>query len=250
MARCCGNFARGVPGDDGLGGCFSGCCKKTCPPPNCCPTVTIKYECGSPRQFDFPQGCAGTAAIAASTSNIEVNYEVPNPLLENEEDDLPTFKQHSVLDPDNDVVFALAACSIPCVDVTVTLSIVSGACCFDVVGNSIFMVGSGVITASVSPASDSPIRGSGCGLFNVTINGSNPPVSVSDGSGVGVSVSAPFSNPPGCCPCNQQSVTNPCASSLYVLKGNKVTLNKTEILRQVNHIRKIKIAEKIRKLRG
>jgi hypothetical protein len=202
-------------------------------------------------QSIYPQKaniCPPTS-VTSNSAHTDVEYDVPNPMLE-EEDDLPTFKHHGVLDPNSDTVFALAACSIPCTDITVTLSIVSGACCFDVDDNQdIYMVGSGVITASVSPSSGGSSGGQSCGPLTVFVNGNTVPLAVSDGDLIVVTLIATGAVPSNCCPCTLETVTNPCVPSMYILRGNKVILNKTEIIRRINQIRKIKITEKLRKLK-
>lgn len=257
MSDCCGPFARGNPGT----GC-SCACGNVCPP-ECCTSVEIHFECGSPATACFPEedgGCGGITYIPPyyTTPFMPVmpetqvsprsapSYDVPNPLAEQP---MPVFSQEKIMnqhDP-GEMVFSMSSecCSIPCSNVVVTLTPGSGVCCFEIVGETIYAVGGGLVNWSISPASKED-----CGALGVysnqgyvgTVNGS---FSVSDAEVIDISVEPLDSNPPGCCECDKQFTVDPCTAGFWYRQGERLFLNKKKLVNLLNNARRAKIQRRM-----
>lgn len=232
--KCCGNFEYGTKGvaTNPNQQCFVNCCGNVCPPQDCCDSITITYQCGSTAGQYPAEGCS---CVYSGINFHGILYKKKNL------PPMPSFdlenKTHS------ESVFILYDCSIPCSNITVTLT--TSGCCLYLSGQSVYAVGSGDVSASLS----SRCAGN-CGNLNLILNGTKRnSVSVSDGDLISVSLIPQNSN---CCQCCE--VHRSCGStSVWLLKqkNNKkfLVLNKEKFIKRLNILRTIKIKNKNKKLR-
>lgn len=217
-SNCCGPFALGVPGTG-----WSSCCDNVCPPPICCcGSVGYQFDCGG-------FGSGPVACVPVEISNIcpppcdpstdppvpsgdPPSFEPPSAdpsAIEFFDDSLSGQLSYGLEDlpgiPDftssykssnDDFVFALDSCSVPCTAVSVSVSF--SGCCLYVDGCNVTTVGSGTLTWNIPSIA-------GCTL-TVTVNGdSSGSLDVPDGTSVTVSVSGDGS---ACCECQLKSQTS------------------------------------------
>lgn len=235
-ADCCGPFEKGQPGT----GC-SCACEKICPPDCCVGTATFRFECGSPYTEEFTAGCecisAGFLGSLSQYSDVEdapidddeVDYKTPGPLPLS---DLPAFDADPDVVSDSDV-YAFAACSIPCGNATVRVSAGDGMCCITYEGGSFYAVGGGDLNVSVSGGPDD--------CLPLT---ANFPSSVNDGDAINGTLSASGD----CCSCCLIEKVDPCSSSFWITRGDKIYLDKKQVLKRVNKIRTYRVKAKLKKI--
>lgn len=268
-SNCCGPFSLGVPG---VG--WSSCCDNVCPPPVCCcNSVSYAYDCGGfgNRGIDCvpvepgevcPPPCDGEDPPVDPSTEPPPSYEEP-PLPSYEEADpgfmspiegrsklsydldelpgIPDFTK-SYKDSNNDFVFALETCSVPCTVANVTVSF--SGCCLYVDGCNVTTVGSGTLTWNTPSISDCEIT--------VTVNGdSSGSLFVEDGTSVSVSLSGDGSP---CCTCQLKSQSG-CGvafdnSGLWTVRNGKLMLNKRKYMNQRNRLIRHRTEKKLRKLAG
>lgn len=255
---CCRPFARGVEGtaECECQQCFIDCCNPTCPPPCTCETVTIIYQCGESESACNPDGC----------SNIPIECEAPCQLtalqlqpsvreIQNQYlDGFPEFPEFSKdfmqVEAQSEFVFALDdCCSIPCSQLTVTVSSGEGMCGLELDGCSIFAIGPGTVSASI--AGDLPPE---CGVLQVLVNGNPDFATVADGDSIFVTLDLTEGECTSC-GCSAIRYSDPCRpseasalSSNWIVHNGKIYLNTKSILRKANEIRKYKILKRMQKI--
>lgn len=248
--ECCGYFKYGQPGKakNPKQQCFADCCGHMCPPEDCCKVITINYQCGSTVQQYPPSGCP---CVYNGINFHGILYKKKNNLPP-----MPSFDLENKTYSDS--IFSLYDCSIPCNEIVVTIT--TSGCCLYMSGQSIYAVGPGTVTASLSTGSsaetptetptETPSPGSDCGNLLLTINGvEGNSVYVQDGESISISLIPQNSD---CCQCCE--VSRSCGTtSLWAMKqiNNKkfLVLNKENFIRKLNILRSIKIKNKNKKLR-
>jgi len=230
---CQGPYAYGVQGTGGFG---AGCCPCPCCPPPCCSSVTVDFTCGS----QGVQGC--TDPITKETSYADFILKEDGTTIVGQE----------------------AAVSIS----VMTLGIVpasyqqggssdtgtqggqgpqaSGICCIEYLGGSFRAVGNGYVnyTGTLPPPTGS------CTVFTVKINGQIPPVYVTDGTSLTITVE---SADPVCCPCAQTGTSNPCGLTMRMaamMRNDKIVLDRKAVVQKVAAVRKQKLQQKMRMLKS
>ena len=217
-------------------GSWCGCNCKCCPPPGCCTSVTQTWQCGTNTSIwdgGIPNDgctCIPTTTPLWSGLNIAESLDIP----------MPNFNYGMEIDEDdneNGFVWALVGCSIPCATVTVTIS--TSGCCLQVSGNSITVVGSGTVSASVGSGP------SDCGALTAYVNGSPDSAYLTDCSGVSISITPTNET---CCSCCLISTS--CSATLFapimyrknlIQQGtNKVYLNKQNLIDRIQKLRRSK----------
>ena len=116
-------------------------------------------------------------------------------------------------------------CSIPCIDVTITVSI--SYCCLIISGGGLTSVGQGQVSASVSPSSAGD-----CGTLSAQINGSSGSVWVDDNTSINISLVISG----GICPCASCliSVEDPCASAYAMKMYRGIIKTRSSVILQLN----------------
>lgn len=182
----------------------------------------------------FDCGCAsGPTACESFSARSHILVRVDVDLRPLEEDfPIPEFEEGKV--------YKLDVCSCACEEVTVGLS---ASCCFEkdsCSGSSITARGDGVVSASVGGG------GTCCGPYTVLLNGSSPPINVSHGEGIGVSVVA---TGPGGCGCANTACNlgefPECDTSggesmlpIYLYdEGQKLYLNEAALMQRIRNIK-------------
>lgn len=235
---CQGPFCHGTGG-------WCGCNCKCCPPP-CCNVISVYFECGSTATETNPDGC--------ETVNLWDHLDLPGP-----PQDMPSFTNERIISKDGKFVFGATAgdCSVPCetVCVPVTVGPTMPACCLELLAGRIYSVGNGYVTAPATIDPNNGIYPYDCQLYNVKLNGQEPPIFVNDCEEIIVTLE-PVSE---CCECTQVDIRcAPCSSvALFTKKmvdGNVklnpktgkpyVYLNKKELMRRLKLRR-----EQLRRLR-
>ncbi len=106
---------------------------------------------------------------------------------------MPEFNYEAITSEDGVFAFAVGGtCSVPCTTVTATLT--TDSCCLEINGSTIYNVGSGVVTAVVSPLTAS----GSCGTVIPYVNGEANAAHVADGDPVVVTLQT---EDVSCCPC-------------------------------------------------
>jgi hypothetical protein len=256
--NCCGPFKYGRPGKalNPKQQCFVDCCGNMCPPEDCCDIVLVYFKCGSKN----PEiECCPT---------IEENLEFQNLLLNKK--NIPPIPKFNLTEEEQGESFNLL-CSIPCSQTILTLT--TSGCCIYMEGNSIYAVGDGEITFTLSEE-----LLEGCGELLVSINKTktyehfliteegNPlttengayiviektaTVQVKDGEEIIVSIKATEDD---CCECCEIKKECDPENSMWLLKekNNKkvLYLNKNKFIKNLNILRKQKVLRKIKKLKS
>lgn len=122
----------------------------------------------------------------------------------------------------------------------------SGVCCIEYLGGSFRAVGNGYVDVNYSAI----VPDGTCGAFVVKINGSDPPIYVTDGTSLSVSV---VSMDPVCCPCGQTGTSNPCGLSMRMaamMRNDKIILDRKAVVQKVAAVRKQRLQQKMRMLRS
>lgn len=222
--------------DTGCLSCVSQCCNiNMCPPPHCCSEVLLTYDCGTcPPRLMFN---SNTPEYSDGFDALKVSSEFGNP---------PTFAPLSIPNNTDRVTsFYYGYGSEPCPKYTchqAYVTVYSGGpmCCLYTSGNSIFAVGAGTVSAV----------GYGCGGV-VMINGKYPPVHVTDGSAIVVTIEHTIR----CCSCKFVSLKNLCVSSSLNLEAaywrrynGKLLLDPRKYIEKLNATRKQKVAERVYQL--
>lgn len=213
----------------GTGG-WCDCNCRCCPPDPCCSSITVRFECGTTQgSWDGPppnNGCpcgVGTSFRVAGASA---------PV------DFPEFSYEPLASDDGEFVFALAnGCSIPCATVSVTVT--TTGCCLELLGNTIYVIGNGTVSASISGSAD-PL----CGTLTAKINGGSDSEFLNDCEIVSVTLE----NSEGeCCSCCEIDKT--CGrSSPQLMRAAAITYRQSNIekgsRRKTLRIDKQKLLEK------
>jgi hypothetical protein len=143
---------------------------------------------------------------------------------------MPSFSQKEIkIQTDDGFVFALADCSIPCQ--TVTITVTTDGCCFQISGSgintSVTVVGAGDLTGS-GPSSLNIYGPSGDCAGDVKINGSLSPVAAADCDGVSVSISPSDA----CCTCCLIDIQ---AGAVHSLSMSNIILQEKILIRQMKN---------------
>ncbi len=193
--------------------CLPGCgCVDCCCCACCCKHCEIIFKCGSPKTESHPSGCD----CGGGTPFFDDQFKIPE------------FEPIRILSG--------GKCSIPCSDVTVSMS---ASCCLLCAGAGVTAKGPGTISGGVS--------GSGmCAPFILTLNGGSGPVVVNDGDSVSVSVSSGNADCDCCCVFSQCKIgTYPNCDTLsmfrkYIYKNGKIILNQSYLNSKLNLARQVK----------
>ena len=182
---------------NGTGG-WCGCNCQCCPPVGCCTQVNQTWECGTGTgAWEGPppnNGCDCTPVTAPLWSGLNLTEGLDIPM--------PNFNYGMATDEDNGFVWALVGCSVPCATVSVTIT--TSGCCLQVSGNSITVVGSGTISASVG------IGPGDCGPLTAYVNGSPGSAYLTDCTGVSITLGVTNG---ACCSCCLISTS--CGATLF-----------------------------------
>lgn len=124
----------------------------------------------------------------------------------------------------------------------------SGVCCIEYNGGTFRAVGNGYVDITFSQP---PPTGT-CGTFEVLINGQVPPVYVTDGTILTITVN---SEDPVCCPCSQTSTSDPCNPSMAfrmaaIMRNDRIILDRKKVVQKVAALRRQKLQQKMRMLRS
>jgi len=221
MADCCGEgpFIRGVAptAENENQQCFADCCDKLCPPPECCDTIRISFECGC----DCP--CAPLGFLFKSISYKEKLKPAPK---------IPTFTKKQI--SGNGFVFAQLAtvpCD-PCGCESWTVDLTTDGCCLYLGSENIEAVGPGTVSAVAAGASIEDCT------ISLYLNGvEQSSVVVADGDVITVELMT--SGVCSCCELGRacDGVLSGFLKPLY----KKLAINKQEIKNKINSIiKKIK----------
>lgn len=163
-------------------GDWCGCNCRCCPPP-CCDLIRLTYHCGS-----------HTSGCGLGEESFECVCDGPVLGGFTELAEFPTFDQEAFLFSlkDNELAAQLfggpssVPCSVPCQPIYVDL--ITDGCCLEILGGTIYAVGSGIVSASIAASPD-------CGFC-----GANGPTISTDCCGeIPEILAAKISSSGGCC---------------------------------------------------
>jgi hypothetical protein len=216
---CQGPYVNGVAGTGGFG---ADCCPCKCCPPPCCASVCAEFVCGN-QAVPGHQGSPATDPIVMEDGLTCIVMEDGTTFIGQEDDNAKSS-------------FAATFCIVPGTP---------GVCCIEYLGGAFRAVGNGYVTYTGSAPDDCP-----CGNLTVRINGSIPPVYVTDGTSLSLTV---VSEDPSSCPCSQVGTSNPCGLSMRmaaVMRNDKIILDRKAVVQKVAAVRRQKMQQKMRMLRS
>lgn len=231
-------------------GSYCGCNCNCCPPDGCCTKVTLTFECGTSYSIweggNPNEGCEcnpevylGDLGMWAGLKLAEGHIGVPFPNFNSENEG------------DDEFVWSLQGCSIPCE--TVKVHVTTSGCCLQLSGDdndwlkTIVAVGGGTVTAVFDDGSTQGTPYTPCGVQMTFVNGAQGSYVVAN-PGICEDIDVDISPGMACCVCCL--VKTECANALFapiifrqknIQAGtNKNYLNKKNLLERVRNLRRRK----------
>lgn len=229
-----------------------GPCGRLIPPLNCYGSIALTFQCGGICPAN--PGCDNTTPPTPFSEKISVDemkaevvkYSVPNPLSQQ---NLPIFNRKKIRNKNITFAFQDAACSIPCVDIKITVQ-AAGPLCIEVPpdGCTMYAAGDGLIKIQFSQATLQTFLDTTGLAPQVRINGKKTPFKAKDGQKLNITLETQ-----SCASCDLISVKGKgidignsiCpATPLWIKKGKKLYLNKSKLVERLNRIKAYKILKR------